>query len=155
MVLASLPSGDSDTSNNCSTGVQVDVAEPDFDLSVTAFSVSDSSAFTNEPITLTATVGNDSSAMHPSPAATLKYYRSSDATITSADTEVGTADSIGILAAAATSAQTGIDNPSTAGTFYYGACVVGAGDSDTSNDCSAGVQVDVVERDFDLSVTAF
>ena len=148
--------GDSDTSNDCSTGVQVDVAAQDFDLSVTAFSVSDSSVLTNERIWLNATVGNDSSATVSSPAATLRYYRSTDATITSADTEVGTADSISALAASATETRARrFLSPSTAGTFYYGACVVSAGDSDTSNDCSAGVQVVVATQDFDLSVTAF
>ena len=147
--------GDSDTSNNCSTGVQVDVAEPDFDLSVTAFSVSDSSPLTNESIRLSATVTNASSATVSSPAATLRYYRSTDATITSADTEVGVADSISALAAAATESETATDSPSTAGTYYYGACVVATGDSDTSNDCSAGVQVVVATQDFDLSVTTF
>ena len=147
--------GDSDTSNDCSTGVQVDVAAQDFDLSVTAFSVSDSSVFANEPITFTATVGNASSAMHSSSAATLKYYRSSDTTITTSDTEVGTADSISALAPAATKTETATDSPSVAGTYYYGACIVASGDSDISNNCSAGVQVDVADLGFDLSVTHF
>ena len=147
--------GDSDTTNNCSAGTQVDVAARDFDLSVTAFSVSKSSIVAGEAITLNATVGNDSSAMHSSPAATLKYYRSSDATIDATDTEVGTSDSISALAAAATESETTTDSPSVAGTYYYGACVVGTGDSDTTNNCSAGMQVVVAARDFDLSVTAF
>ena len=147
--------GDSDTTNNCSAGAQVVVAAPDFDLSVTAFSVSKSSIVAGEAITLNATVTNDSSATTSSSAATLRYYRSSDATITSTDTEVGTADSISALAAAATETETATDSPSTAGTYYYGACVVGTGDSDTTNNCSAGAQVDVAARDFDLSVTAF
>ena len=146
---------DSDTSNNCSAGgVRVDVVEPDFDLSVTTFSVSESSIVAGEAITLNATVTNDSSATTSSRVATLRYYRSPNATITSADTEVGTADSIIALAASATETETATDSPSTAGTYYYGACVVVAGDSDTRNDCSAGVRVDVVQ-DFDLSVTAF
>ena len=147
--------GDSDTSNNCSTGVQVVVTPREFDLSVTAFSVSDSSPLTNESIRLSATVTNASSATVSSPAATLRYYRSTDATITSADTEVGTADSISALAASATESETATDSPGTAGTYYYGACVVAAGDSDTSNNCSTGVQVVVTPREFDLSVTAF
>ena len=147
--------GDSDTSNDCSAAVQVVVVARDFDLSVTAFSVSDSSLIVDNSITLNATVGNASSAMHPSLAAGLKYYRSSDATITSADTEVGVADSLSALAPAATKAETAIDIPSTVGTYYYGACVIAAGDSDTSNDCSAAVQVVVVAREFDLSVTTF
>ena len=147
-------SGDSDTSNDCSAGVRVDVAARMFDLSVTAFSVDPTSVLAGNPITFSATVANAASATVVSPTATLKYYRSSDATIDSTDTEVGTADSISRLGAA-TQSKTAIVNPSTAGTYYYGACVVGAGDSDTSNDCSAGVQVDVAAQAFDLSVTAF
>ena len=150
-----IPTADTDPSNDCSAGVRVDVVEPDFDLSVTAFSVDPSSVVAGNPITFSATVGNASSATTSSRVATLRYYRSSDATITSADTVVGTADSISALAAATTESETATDSPSTAGTYYYGACVVGIGDSDTSNDCSAGVRVDVVEPDFDLSVTAF
>ena len=145
--------GDSDTSNNCSAGVEV-VVSGDFDLSVTAFTVSDSSVFAGEAITLNATVGNDSAATASSPVAELKYYRSTDATIDATDTEVGVADSIGVLAAAATSTQTATDSPTTVGTYYYGACVMSTGDSDTTNDCSAGVEVAVAEG-FDLSVTTF
>ena len=144
---------DSDPSNNCSAGVQVDVVQ-DFDLSVTAFSVDPSSVVAGNPITFSATVTNASSATVSSPVAALKYYRSTNATIDATDTEVGVADSIGVLAAAATESETAIVNPNTVGTYYYGACVVGIGDSDTSNDCSAGVQVDV-SGEFDLSVTAF
>ena len=153
--------GDSTSINDCSRGVQVGVAAPAvpvFDLSVPAFSVSKSSVVAGEAITLNATVGNDSSATASSSVATLRYYRSSDVTITSADTEVGAADSIGALAAAATSAQTATDSPSIAGTYYYGACIVATGDSDTSNNCSVGRQVVVtapVPAAFDLSVTAF
>ena len=147
--------GDSDTTNNCSAGVQVDVAAREFDLSVTTFSVSESSIVAGEAITFSATVANDSSATVSSPVAELKYYRSAYSTITSTDTEVGVADSIGALAAAATESETAIVNPSTAGTFYYGACIVATGDSDSSNNCSVGVQVDVVAAVFELSVPAF
>ena len=115
----------------------------EFDLSVTAFSVSKSSIVTGEAITLNATVTNDSSATVSSPVAELKYYRSTNATIDATDTEVGTADSIGALAAAATSAQTATDSPSVAGTYYYGACIVATGDSDTSNNCSTGARLTV------------
>ena len=118
MVLASLPSGDSDKA------MIVHVVR-DFDLSVTAFSVAPSSVVAGNPITFSATVTNDSSATVSSPyTSVLRYYRSTDATITSADTEVGTADSISALAAAATESETATDSPSTAGTYYYGACIV-------------------------------
>ena len=150
--------GDSDASNNCSTGVQVVVVERDFDLSVTAFSASDTSVVVGDYITFTATVRNDASALHSSPAhaSALDYYRSSDSTITTTDSYLGFRSSVTELAAGATETitRTLTARDRDAGTYYYGACAEITGDSDTTNNCSAGVRVDVV-RDFDLSVTAF
>ena len=84
--------------------------------------------------------GNGASA-----ATTLRYYRSTDATITTSDTEVGT-DAVGALAASATSNEQ-IDDltlPSLAGTYYYGACIDSvAGESGTTNNCSGPVSVEV------------
>ena len=79
-----------------------------------------------------------------SPATTLHYYRSTDATVTTSDTEVGT-DAVGALLASGTSAESiDLTVPSTTGTYYYGACVDAvAGESDTTNNCSTSVQVDV------------
>ena len=55
-------------------------------------------------------------------ATTLRYYRSTDWTITTSDTEVGT-DAVGALAAAGTSDQLiSLTAPSETGTYYYGAC---------------------------------
>ena len=54
-------------------------------------------------------------------------------------------DSIGALAAFGTSDQSiDLTAPSDAGTYYYGACVDTVTDeSDTTDNCSASVQVDV------------
>ena len=139
--------GESDTSNNCSASVRVDVEEPppptSPDLEVGA-SVDDASPETGGSITLSATVTN--SGDEASASTTLRYYRSSDATITSSDTQVGS-DDVGALAAAGTSDQSvDLTAPSSAGTYYYGACVEAVtGESDTSNNCSASVRVDVEE----------
>ena len=58
-----------------------------------------------------------------SPATTLRYYRSTDATITASDTAVGT-DDVGVLSASGISAQSiSLTAPATAGAYYYGACV--------------------------------
>ena len=145
--------GDINPRNNCSDGVQVDVVARDFDLSVTTFSVGSPIAIAipgiDVSIYLRATVTNAATATHPSPVEefpydTLKYYRSSNATITSSDTEVGT-DSISELAVGATSnEERSTVVPSTVGTYYYGACVDAPGDSDTSNDCSTGAEVTVI-----------
>ena len=79
-----------------------------------------------------------------SAATTLRYYRSTDATITDIDTQVGT-DAVGVLAASRTSAESiRLTAPSSAGTYYYGACVESVrGETDAGNNCSAAVTVTV------------
>ncbi len=134
-------SGESDTTNNCSSGIAVTVsAAPD--LVVGAPTVSDSSPTTGESFTLSATVRNQGSGS--SAATTLRYYRSADSSISSSDTAVGT-DSVGGLSASGTSAESiSVTAPSTAGTYYYGACVDSvSGESNTGNNCSSGVAVAV------------
>ena len=92
--------------------------------------------------TLSAGVRNDGDAA--SAATTLRYYRSTDATITTTDTSVGT-DAVGGLAAATTSSESiDLTAPSAPGTYYYGACVDAVtGESDTTNNCSSAVSVTV------------
>ncbi len=149
---------ESDTTDNCSSSVKVDVEEPTYpDLEVGTPGVDDTSPETGATITLSATVSNGGDAR--SPATTLRYYRSSDATITTADTQVGT-DDVGALAAAGSSAESiSLTVPATAGPYYYGACVDAVTDeSDTTNNCSASVQVTVqttvteLQGDPDLTV---
>ena len=138
--------GESDTTNNCSSAVSVTVSAPppptNPDLEVQSPSVNDSSLDTGASFTLSATVRNDGDGA--AAATTLRYYRSTDATITSADTSVGT-DAVGGLSAGATSSEsTSLTAPSSAGTYYYGACVDAvAGESDTTNNCSSAVSVTV------------
>ena len=137
--------GESDTTNNCSSPVRVDVSEPTApDLEVGTPTVDDASPETEESFTLSATVTNagDGAAA----ATTLRYHRSADATITTSDTQVGT-DAVDGLAASGTSAESiALTAPPTSGTYYYGACVDAVqGESDTTNNCSAAVEVDVSE----------
>ena len=138
--------GESDTTNNCSSSVQVDVTEPppqtNPDLEVQSPSVSDSSPTSGATFSLSAAVRNDGDGA--AAATTLRYYRSTDATITTADTSVGT-DAVGGLAAAATSSESiDLTAPSAPGTYYYGACVDAVtGESDTTNNCSSAVSVTV------------
>ena len=140
--------GESDATNNCSPSVQVSVtevrAETHPDLAVGSPSVSDSSPTSGATFSLSAAVRNDGDGA--AAATTLHYYRSTDATITTADTSVGT-DAVGGLAAAATSSESiDLTAPSAAGTYYYGACVEAvAGESDATNNCSPSVQVSVTE----------
>ena len=138
--------GESDTTNNCSSSVTVTVAEPQTspDLSVGSPTVSDSGPETGTAFTLSATVSNDGDGA--AAATTLRYYRSADATISSSDTQVGT-DAVGALAAGGTSDESvALTAPSTAGTYYYGACVDAVtGESSTTNNCSSSVTVTVTE----------
>ena len=123
-------SDESDTRNNCSSGIRVTVEASTPDLVVVSASVSNSTLTTGQSFTLSATVRNGGSGR--SGVTTLHYYRSTDATISTRDTQVGT-DPVGALGASRTSAESiRLTAPSSAGTYYYGACVAGvSGESDT------------------------
>ena len=112
------------------------------DLIVESPSVDDNTLTTGQSFTLSATVRNQGSAS--AAATTLRYYRSTSATISTDDTELGT-DGVSTLSAGATSAESiSLNAPSDAGTYYYGACVGEvSGESNTGNNCSSGVNVNV------------
>ena len=75
---------------------------------------------------------------------TLRYYHSTDATITTGDTEVGTDSVFGLAASWSGDESISLNAPSTPGTYYYGACVDAVSDeSDTTNNCSPAVTVTV------------
>ena len=147
---------ESDTTNNCSASVQVTVPETEReperhperhpDLMVTSPTVSDSGPAAGATFTLSATVRNAGEG--DAAATTLRYYRSADTTITASDAEVGM-DAVAELAAAGSSGQSvELTAPSSPGTYYYGACVEAVTDeSDTTNNCSASVQVTVPETE--------
>ncbi|MGI9345665.1 MAG: beta strand repeat-containing protein [Gammaproteobacteria bacterium] len=146
-------SGDVDASNNCSSGVEVTVTSGwDFQVSL---SVSSASVEVEEAFTVTAVVSNGGFANQPSPESTLSYYQSSDATISSADTELDT-DAVASLAVDASDTQSfNATAPSVAGTYYYGACIPNTGNElETSDNCSAGVAVTVGGWDFQVTVSA-
>ena len=117
-------------------------AAPAPDLVVEAPAVSESAPAAGARFTLSATVRNQGSGS--SAFTTLRYYQSTDPTITSADTEVGT-DSVSSLDAAESGDESiSLTAPSSAGTYYYGACVDAVSDeSDTTNNCSPAVTVTV------------
>ena len=134
---------ESDTANNCSPSVQVTVPRPGRpDLVVLSPSVSDGNPSAGAQFTVAATVTNQGDG--PAAATTLRYYRSPDANITPADTEVGT-DAVAALAAAASSSHSlELTAPASPGTYYYEACVEPVTDeSDTTNNCSPSIQVTV------------
>ena len=105
-------------------------------------SVSENTLTPGQSFTLSATVRNRGT--EQAAATTLRYYRSSNATVSSNDVEVGT-DGVSALSAGGTSAESiSLNAPSDAGTYYYGACVDNvSGESNTGNNCSSGVRVTV------------
>lgn len=112
------------------------------DLAVRTPSVSNSDLEPGESFSLQAFVdnrGDDRSA-----ATTLRYYRSRDSTITTNDRLVGT-DPVGALAESGTAANSiGLTAASSAGTYYYGACVDAVpGEGNTANNCSSAAVVRV------------
>ncbi|MDE0660809.1 MAG: S8 family serine peptidase [Gammaproteobacteria bacterium] len=112
------------------------------DLVVESPSVDDDTPDKGDTITLSATVRNSGDGA--SETTTLRYYRSSNAAISSNDTEVGTDPVAGLAAGADSTESISLTVPSDAGTYYYGACVDSvSGESDTVNNCSDGVEVEV------------
>ena len=99
--------GESSTTNNCSSSVTVTVAEPEPqpDLVVDSFTITLGPTLETSPGALVklnqrvANVGDAASA-----ATTVRYYRSTDATITTSDTQVST-DAVPELAASSRSVE--------------------------------------------------
>ena len=135
--------GELDTQNNCSLAVTVTVgAAPAPDLVVDTPTVSESAPAAGASFTLSATVRNQGAARSAS--TTLRYYQSSDATITIGDTEVGTDSVFGLAASRSGDESISLTAPSTPGTYYYGVCVDEVnGELDTTNNCSLSVAVTV------------
>ena len=141
---------ESETISSCSSSVRVTVrssvtpVQGQPDLVVGTPTVGDASVETGGSFTLSATVSNtgDSEA----PATTLRYYWSTDQMVTTTHTEVGT-DDVGALAATGTSEESiSLTARRSMGRYFYGACVDAvANESDTTNNCSAPVTVEVNE----------
>ncbi len=109
------------------------------DLIVNGLNVSDSTPATDQSVTVSATVENQGASN--SDATTLRYYRSSDTSISTADTEMSS-DSVASLNAGDIASLSDVNTIATAGTYWVGACVDSVvNESDTANNCSPGVQV--------------
>ena len=134
------------TQNNCSAGVAVTVTksiQTIQDLKMgNSPTVTDSNPAPEGRFTLSVAVRNTGRAA--TPGTTSRYYRSSDSTITSGDTEVGTSTVNRLYPRQSVLGAIILTAPSDAGTYYYGACVDSvARESDTTNNCSSGVEVTV------------
>ena len=112
------------------------------DLVVQSPSVSDSSPDAGATFTLSATVRNQGTGSSAS--TTLHYYRSSDATISTGDTEMESHTVSGLAASDSSDHSLDLTAPSSSGTYHYGACVKAVlGESNTGNNCSPAVAVTV------------
>ena len=143
---------ESDTTNNCSGSVKVAILQPD--LVVGAPSVSTRYPEAGERFTLWVTVENNGEGEGEWDTATLRYYYSTDTAITTSDTEVDTVTVVNFFNSLFIIGESVVlTAPSTPGTYYYGACVDAVTDeSDTTNNCSASVQVTVPQPKPDLVV---
>ena len=112
------------------------------DLVVEAIEAAPSTVAPGETFRLYATLKNNGTG--ESTATTLRYYRSTDAVISTEDTQLRSASRDPLAANATIRRYLTVTAPTTPGTYYYGACVDGVTDeSDTANNCSRAVSVTV------------
>ncbi len=113
------------------------------DLVVESTSVINSNPAAGASFTLSATVRNQGNgAMRPG--VFLRYYSSTDDTITTGDNQVGRSPVRALNAGDTSEEAIRLFAPASAGTYYYGACVDAVtNESDTTNNCSAAVEVTV------------
>ncbi|MDE0223366.1 MAG: hypothetical protein OXJ90_29160, partial [Spirochaetaceae bacterium] len=153
---------ESDTTNNCSAPVPVTVQAPRVpvsgppgpDLVVKRFWVNTASPPIGGIFELWADVRNRGGGT--SPYTMLRFYRSTDATVTRSDTELAT-EWVARLRIDSDEYRgyesMTVKAPSSKGTYYYGACVDAvAGESATANNCSAAVKVEVLHNKPELRV---
>ena len=109
---------------------------------VVEVSVSDSTLTPGQSFTLDAIVRNQGAG--GASETSLRWYRSSNPTISTGSTEVG-ADTVAALAAEGTFAESiSLTAPSAEGTYYYGACVVSVAGEKGGNNCSVGARAQVI-----------
>ena len=100
-----------------------------------------------ETFTLDVVVRNDGDG--EAAATTLRYYRSDDSTISTADEEIGT-DEVATLGAGASSEHSIAVTVEEAGSYSYGACVDAVDDeTDAANNCSAAATEPSAEFELD------
>ena len=149
---------ESDTGNNCSAAVAVvvgsgepgrppgreplDPASSGPDLTVAAPMASDANPAAGASLTLSATVRNGGARYAHTTA--VRFFRSTDGTITVDDTQLAVADVPALAASGSVTASAVVSAPAAGGTFHYGACVDAVpGEAATGNNCSPAVTVTV------------
>ena len=150
---------ESNISNNCSEAIAITVEAPPSDpvasgtpepavrpegpdLVISAARVERSALQLGEGVRLYVTLENRGK--RAAPAATLRYYRSLDATISPEDTELR-AVPIGDLGAGRIKATwASLPTPISLGVYYFGACLDGvASEADTLNNCSDAFEITI------------
>ena len=137
--------GESNTQNNCSAAATVIADSTSPDLIVQSPSASNNNPDTGEVFTFYAQVHNQGDGASAS--TTLRYYRSDNDTISTSDTEVGSNDIVALGPSETWPPPSiGVNAPSLAGTYYYGACVDPVpGESNTRNNCSRARTIVVID----------
>ena len=120
-------------------------AVPDF--TVTSFGVNPQEILPDASITLSATIKNKGTRSD----AVFSYYRSTDSTIDSSDTELASSN-ITNLSVDSTSEQIITIQGHSLGIMYYGVCVSNAvGETITDNNCSSSIRVEAATTDINLA----
>ena len=134
-----------DESNNCTNVGQITIGSPSSgtpDLVVWTISVGDSTVDTAGSVEISAQVRNIGSG--DSSATVLIYFHSTDSIISISDTFVGSDNVARLTPEEIDFESIRVDAPSSAGTYFYGACVDSVPDeSNVDNNCSSGIQVSV------------
>ena len=116
--------------------------DPTPDLVVEAVTAEPATVAPGETFRLYATLKN--SGTGESTATTLRYYRSTDAVISTEDTQLSSAQRDPLAVNATIRRYLRVTAPTTPGTYYYGVCVDSVSDeSDAANNCSIAVSVTV------------
>ena len=138
---------ETDTTNNCSQAIAITVEGADLMIQGTP-QVSKTTLALGETFQIETRIWNQGKAA--SGATTLRYYLSTDETISPEDTEVAS-DRVDALSGRGASANRRrvdlskiLTAPDTPGTHYYGVCVDSvAGDANTLNNCSQAIAITV------------
>ena len=130
------------TGTTTTTTTPVTTTTPDLEMGTVV--VSDENLSSGSHFTLLTSVTNEGDG--DSEATTIRFYRSTDSTITSSDTQQSSSPVIPLAAQGqeVTAISVSLTAPSEEGTYYYGACVDSVtGETDTADNCSASVTVTV------------
>ena len=125
------------TDNNCTPAVKVTV-KAKYELAIESFQVSSNRLALGESFKISVSVRNRGE--EKALPTTVRYYRSTDETVTDDDTEVRKTDMSSLAPDATSDASLTLTAPKTPGIYYYGACIGSA------NTCTPTVKITVVKE---------